>query len=325
MKKNLLLFLSIFCSITLWAQDNIHDLRFNKEKKFKIVQFTDMHYEGRPGCEPVITMMHDIINAEDPDLVVLSGDIVTGGDEFMLWREVIAPIARRDIRYVVTFGNHDTERFVTREELYPFIYNLPFCINQQDVCKKDGVQVLKIKSEDGSSNQALIYLFDSNEYTSEKPKKYAGIQPWQVEWYTKKSAEMNKGTKLNALAFFHVPLQEYYDGTANTEQKQFGAQLEGHSVAPANAGLFQALINGGDVTGVFVGHDHNNDCIGYVKGIALGYGRFSGAKYAYHDLVRGARVFELTEGEKGFNTWIRTEGLRITKKFRHPDDFLKKP
>jgi hypothetical protein len=69
--------------------------------------------------------------------------------------------------------------------------------------------------------------------------------------------------------------------------------------------MFHAMIESGDVMGVFVGHDHDNDYIGQEYGIALAYGRVSGYD-AYGDLERGARIIELQEGKRQFDTWIAT-------------------
>lgn len=60
-----------------------------------------------------------------------------------------------------------------------------------------------------------------------------------------------------------------------------------------------------DVMGVFCGHDHDNDFIGMERGIALGYGRVSGLD-AYGDLERGARIIDLYEDQRRFDTWICT-------------------
>ena len=63
----------------------------------------------------------------------------------------------------------------------------------------------------------------------------------------------------------------------------------------------------GDVLGIFAGHDHNNDFVGSLTGICLGYGRKTGYASAYHEILeRGARVIELHENEKKFDTYVRT-------------------
>ena len=47
------------------------------------------------------------------------------------------------------------------------------------------------------------------------------------------------------------------------------------------------------------------------KGIALGYGRFSGDDTTYNNLRTGVRILVLTEGERGFETWIHERDGRI--------------
>lgn len=49
------------------------------------------------------------------------------------------------------------------------------------------------------------------------------------------------------------------------------------------------------------------------------YGRYTGGNTVYNNLSNGARIIELTEGEKGFRTWIRvknhTTRSDISRKF----------
>ena len=63
-----------------------------------------------------------------------------------------------------------------------------------------------------------------------------------------------------------------------------------------NSGLFTAMRTAGDVMGIFVGHDHNNDYTVYWQGILLGYGRYSGGNTVYNNLRAGARVIVMHKG-----------------------------
>ena len=133
----------------------------------------------------------------------------------------------------------------------------------------------------------------------------------QIEWYRKQSkhfAEKNGGNPVPALAFFHIPLIEYNE--IRGDGKTYGNDKEG-GVASANinSGMFASFLDMRDVMGVFVGHDHDNDFIGIDKGIALGYGRVTGAD-AYGELTRGARIIELYEDQFKFDTWISTPSGR---------------
>jgi len=80
--------------------------------------------------------------------------------------------------------------------------------------------------------------------------------------------------------------------------------------------MFAAMLESGDIMGVFVGHDHDNDYLASLYGIVLGYGRFSGGRTTYTDFQNGARVFCLKEGEKGFLTYIRLmDGSEICRTY----------
>ena len=72
----------------------------------------------------------------------------------------------------------------------------------------------------------------------------------------------------------------------------------------------------GDVMGMFVGHDHDNDYDVMWKGILLAYGRFTGGNTEDNHLSNGARVIVMKEGARTFTTWIRLKGKRTHFLFR---------
>ncbi|OAV75094.1 hypothetical protein Barb7_01332 [Bacteroidales bacterium Barb7] len=58
--------------------------------------------------------------------------------------------------------------------------------------------------------------------------------------------------------------------------------------------------------------------------ILLAYGRYTGGNTVYNNLKpNGARVTELTEGERSIKTWIHLKGNRIIHTVNYPADFLK--
>jgi hypothetical protein len=66
-----------------------------------------------------------------------------------------------------------------------------------------------------------------------------------------------------------------------------------------------AFAEGGDVMGLFVGHDHTNNFIGIYNNICLAYGYTTLLSYnSNYKTGRGARVVELTEGKRTFATWL---------------------
>lgn len=76
--KNFVLLVFIFLLITTETYTK-NPLRFNSNGKFKIAQFTDMHFgEDMVSDNKTMKQQRDIIEWEKPDLVVVTGDSVTG-------------------------------------------------------------------------------------------------------------------------------------------------------------------------------------------------------------------------------------------------------
>ena len=62
-------------SVAVQAQD----LRFNQNGKFKMVQFTDIHFgEDDKDDASNQKLMGEILDYEKPDLVIITGDVVSG-------------------------------------------------------------------------------------------------------------------------------------------------------------------------------------------------------------------------------------------------------
>ena len=84
-------------------------------------------------------------------------------------------------------------------------------------------------------------------------------------------------------------------------------------------GMFAALVETGSVMATFAGHDHDIDYLAADRGICLGDGRFSGDDTTYNTLRPGVRLLVLTEGERGFETWIREDDGRKVDHARFAD------
>ena len=307
------------------------DLKFGEDKKFKIVQFTDVHWKADSiASEEAGERMSEVLDAEKPDLVIFTGDVIFGKPADKSMRCALEPTIKRGIPFAVTFGNHDDELGMSRKELYDFIKDMPGNLTST-VEGLSGVTnfILPVKASDGSKDAALLYVFDSHSYSTLKHLKgYGWIKHDQVQWYlneSKKFTESNGGTPLTALSFFHIPLPEYHEAVNNEGSFLIGTRKEEACNQEINTGMFAAMQEAGDVLGVFVGHDHVNDYAVSWKGIMLCYGRFTGGKTVYHDMPggNGARVIELTEGVRQFRSWIRLKGGQVINDFTYPSEWIK--
>jgi hypothetical protein len=82
------------------------------------------------------------------------------------------------------------------------------------------------------------------------------------------------------------------------------------------------MLKSGDVMGIFVGHDHVNDYAVDWRGILLCYGRYSGGNTVYNNIPNGngARIIELTEDFRNFQTWIRIKDNQVLNMVSFPED-----
>ncbi|MBQ7787205.1 MAG: metallophosphoesterase family protein [Alistipes sp.] len=318
--------LMLICAATAIAQPNA--LKFNANHKFKIVQFTDIHWKyGNPASDEAGERMAEVLDAEKPDLVVFTGDLIFAKPAREGLDKALEATISRGIPFAVTWGNHDDEQDLSRKELSAHVATKAGNLTST-VEGISGVTnyTLSVKSTDGKRDAAVLYIFDSNSYSPiKKVKGYDWIKHDQVEWYRQTSKAFtaaNDGKPLPALAFFHIPLPEFHEAAQNESAYFVGTRKEKACAPEINTGLAAAMLEAGDVMGVFVGHDHVNDYVVDWRGILLGYGRFTGGATVYHDIPdgNGARVIELTEDSRTIKTWIRIKGGKVINEVNYPAD-----
>lgn len=300
------------------AQAQPATLRFGENRTFKIAQFTDIHLDPSTPrrlaqAGKTFARLDRILAGERPDLVVFTGDVVTGKPAAEGWKRVLAPVAERNLPFCVVLGNHDAEQDIPRAGIGRIVTSYAGTLNTLNADGELADVVLEIAGK--KSPAALLYCLDSHDYsTVEGIDGYGWFTQDQIRWYRDRSAAYtaaNGGKPLPALAFFHIALPEYVAAWRNPGNTHIGRAAEDECPGELNPGMFAAMVESGDVMGVFVGHDHDIDYVVAEKGIALGYGRFSGDDTTYNNLRPGVRILVLTEGERGFETWIHERDGRI--------------
>jgi len=309
-------------------------LRFGRGRRFRIVQLTDTHFTRPcPRDRRTRALIEQVLDAERPDLVVLTGDVVSGAespDPAAAWREAVAPIVARGLRWAAVFGNHDDEGSLDRAALLAVQracggcltapgpkgiggvgnYVLPVFGGGSDAGGTRGsvgARRSRTHGRTGPTPAALLYFLDSGSYTPTGAGQYAWLTHEQVSWYRRTSASWARraGATLPALALFHIPLPEYETAWREGYDKR-GSRHEVVCAPAINSGMFAAFHERGDVVGTFCGHDHANDFEATLHGIRLCCGRATGyGGYGQRSFPRGARIIELREGERTFRTWVR--------------------
>lgn len=315
----------------LFVTSKAQKLVFNQDSTFKIVQFTDMHYvHGNQKSDTTLLSYERVLDAEKPDLIIFTGDIVTGKPVVEGWNTITQYAIDRQIPFAVTFGNHDDEHGVSRSDLAKLITQYPYNVN---TLREGGFEynlnnVVQIYgSKDDMKTKKNIYLIDSRAYsTLNGVGGYGWIPTETIDWYKKQSQSFtieNNMQPIPALAFFHIQLPEYKKAFDDENNVRYGERLEKECAPELNSGMFLAMKEMRDVFGVFTGHDHVNNYIVDYYDIALAYGCFSGWRTTYIPELNGARVIVLKEEEREFDTWLHLLDGKIKDKVTYPKDFIK--
>lgn len=314
------------------AQKDSGKLQFNDDGNFRIMQVADLQDDMQLNGA-VKEFLKEALVQEQPDLIVLTGDNISGGscrtdmlkswdqrrcekaiDQFMsIFEDYGAPVA-------MVFGNHDDENALSKEELFD-IYEQYDCfigIDEGEALYGCGTYNLPIYSSKDASKMAYnLWMFDSNTY-DEELGGYDYVHDDQVEWYVNTSnalKEANGGVAVPSMAFQHIIVKEIFDLIESGENIE-GALLhqdgkdyvfkegvlksgylkEYPCPATRQGKQFRAIQQQGDVVAMFFGHDHNNSFVADYNGIDLvATPGFTFNSYGNED--RAVRIIDIKEEE----------------------------
>lgn len=310
-------------------------LQFHADGTFKVVQFNDTQDDERTD-KRTVELIEKTLDQEQPDFVLINGDVITGGCETRLAvkqaiNNVVWPMESRGIPWAVTYGNHDEDSLpqsgVDEAGMLDFYRSYDYNMNAENIAGVTGTgnTIVPVAASAPSGREAFaLWLLDSGRYApgTINGQNFAGYPTWdwlrmdQVAWYRDESItlEQRLGRKLPGLMFIHIALWEHrfmWWGGVDTRTAAdaargkarhaiVGERNEDECPGPINSGMYNAILERGDVKGVFVGHDHVNDYVGDYYGVLLGYAPGTGfGAYglpgAERNRMRGGRVFELTE------------------------------
>ncbi len=317
-------------------------LRFRADGAFTIVQFTDTQDDQQMDPRTV-RLMEAVLDDQHPDLVVFTGDNIRLGPETPeeVHRAIDAiarPVEARGIPWLMAFGNHDEDHTpssgVDRAGMLEYYMSFPYNLNRsgpEGVNGTGNMNVLVYASQ-GEEPLFNVWALDSGRYSpdtlagqaveADGLRTYDWIRPTQVTWYDRTSRELESRhrRKIPGLMFFHIPLPEVNLMWEHRENHAVtGEKNEDVAAGAFNGGLFGAVMDRGDVVGIFVGHDHVNDFVGDYFGVRLGYSANTGyGTYGLQgeevDRLRGARVFVLKEDDpaafRTFMVYARDYGIQ---------------
>ena len=302
-------------------------IKFNSNGKLKILHITDTHLKLNHNFDPTIWLVERACETEKPDIVMLTGDIVTNCENAEDTKKMINALMNifevRNIPVAVTFGNHDSEEgAMSREDLMAY-YNTFSCsvsVDDGEALSGCGTYNIPVLSSDGEKVKFNLWVFDSGDY--DENGHYSCVKPDQIEWYNKTSDKLredNSGKTINSLVFQHIIVGEIYDVLEKSDSKKpyaykhlyneneyyrfdpqqinYGTIREFPCPGYENYGQFNAMVEKGDVLAMFTGHDHTNAFGVKYKGIDIVNSLSTRYIGLFHSTQCGYRVIEIDEND----------------------------
>ncbi|MFO0916951.1 MAG: metallophosphoesterase [Planctomycetaceae bacterium] len=265
----------------------------SQPRPIRLLQVTDTHFHpGDEGNRATEKMLRGIVEREQPDLIIHTGDFVNNDSAKPVeWTgmDIMNGLKRP---WALCFGNHD----------YP-VKNAEGSLPLDDIRQKmeQGFQGFI----DAPTGRHYCYRYDLLDKDNAPPRAslfffqvgYAQgdrrISDPQLEWFRnqmKQDAERQIDSPITV--FVHIPLREYRD--LYESGRADGKKAEDVCFDSDEGQSFKDFHASRRVVGVFCGHDHVNNYHGDWQGIDLVYGRNSGwGAYGPKDWQRGGRLITL--------------------------------
>lgn len=260
---------------------------------FKILQLADLHFGIESDLQKQLDFMTAAVKAEDPDLVVLTGDNFMYASKSIVYhlfnnlnavcKELTDKHPERLTKFAVTYGNHDNQGDYSRYYINSVV---------QTFAAKDGKEIesgkyaafVDYEDDDlfGLTNYFIdlvddreksvadvdvkyrLHIIDSNTYHYMGTKyAYDIIHDEQLAHVQDVYDNATTDKDYIGMAFFHIPLTEFweakeqYESAADPSLIGQGEWREGILCGYKNNDAY-AKLRAANVLSFIVGHDHIN-------------------------------------------------------------------
>ncbi|CAO1622477.1 unnamed protein product [Jaminaea pallidilutea] len=247
---------------------------FNRDGTFKIMQIADLHMSveeepcrgvgwGTPSkpCHSAVdtfALLDKWLDAEKPDLVVLTGDQLNGQSSSWDARSVLPrtlePIIKRKIPWAGILGNHDSQTTsVSRQELALLMSRMPYSLTrvgppQLHEGNGAGNYYIRLMSPTPDhTNVFNLYFFDSGDRQNWKipfrqKGSYDSIARDQIDWFLQQSDKVKKILRpYRPDGGADLPAQNWTRGheeEPSVERRWDAGAAQGQTLAKPNAFVF---------------------------------------------------------------------------------------
>ncbi|KAJ6245763.1 hypothetical protein M0813_20183 [Anaeramoeba flamelloides] len=281
-----------------------------------------------------------LLEIEQPDFVAMTGDIVTGEhcdtveQTQEAWNNTVSELVKRDIPWGITFGNHDYRGFIEVKDIMALDKSYPLSQSEFGPEELYGESNYHIEihtadsTPDNKEVAAVLYFLDSGNKWCRETFGYGCIHPDQIDWFNEVSSEFSRQYPNHlGIVFLQIPIPEVLEFWHT--DTSFGYKQQTSGCPKYNTGLYQAMVDNGNVKLALNGHDHVNDYCTRSKSRAPDLWLCNGRKTGYGGynpdlpIDNGARIIQLFNDQTTgttFTTWIRDRQEQLIIQPLHKPD-----
>lgn len=308
-------------------------LQKNPSVDFKILNLSDPQLMSHDWKSPKHTgiikdLMDELLSAEKPDLITVSGDLNLCGDDEGYY-EFADFIDSYNIPWAFVWGNHDDQGGL--EPIERILGRILKCKNvlfeRGDPALGNGNYIIGIK--EGEKPVTALFMLDAHDQSDfvnskgEHRSVWARLYENQLDWLESESTKLKADGYKDSALILHIPIYAYNDAFKaafsgicdprdvdpqksmlpeywNEDYKDsFGVMREDICSYPADEGALEHLIRTDFIKNVICGHDHVNNFSILYKGIRLTYSMKLGIGcYSHNDLLGGTYITVSSDGVK---------------------------
>lgn len=253
---------------TVNVQKELPDLNADEKGDFTVLQFSDTHFTTgiSLGDASLLVKMKTQTEKYNPDLVVVSGDMIDDGNDgsfnkSYVLRTVAEMFEELDQYWSYIPGNNDGINYGTAEDVVAYLSQYEHCLVADEPLISGGCQYsIDIMSE-GEMTHSMLFI-DTMDYDNDDPDHiYGYVHEDQVQWCEDEIASKKAE---NEEVYISVFLHENTPNFARAADKgecydwyypQVTKQLSKYDI-PKNQPLDDAFTESGCVGLLSMGHKH---------------------------------------------------------------------
>lgn len=253
---------------TVNVQKELPDLYADENGDFTVLQFSDTHFTTGATLSDirVLQKMENLTKKYDPDLVVISGDMIDDGNDGKFNKayvlRTVADIFEKANQYwAYVPGNNDGVNYGTSEDVVAYLSQYEHCLVADEPEISGGCQYSIDIISGGEMTHSMLFI-DTMDYDNNDPDHiYGYVYEDQVFWCKEEISEKQEENEdVTISVFLHENTPDFFRAARKGKAYKFGyptlmIRPEKYNI-PKNQPLDDVFNESGCVGLLSMGHNH---------------------------------------------------------------------